>query len=80
MIHQRHGRHVSLNVSQIVSSIIKYSGENIKRPNILGFDRENKAIIFCNNGTYFEYLFDPDKNSVKEVASSNLTELRNSSD
>ena len=36
--------------------------------------------MFCYDGTYYEYSFDPDKNNVKEVAASNLNELRNSSD
>ena len=58
------------------ASIIKYTGENVKKPNILSIDKDCKAIIFGKDGTYYEYSFDPLKGNMNESNHVHISELK----
>ncbi|MDR3547376.1 MAG: hypothetical protein P4M11_03720 [Candidatus Pacebacteria bacterium] len=60
----------------VAKSVVKYNGENIKRPNILALDKDRKVILFCKDGSYYEYKFDPQKNEAIESSTSNIADLK----
>lgn len=64
----------------LAKSIVKYNGENIKKPNILALDKDKKAILFCKDGLYYEYKFDPEKGEATETGTANIADLKAASE
>ncbi len=48
----------------------------MKKPNILSIDKECRAIVFCKDGIYYEYTFNPTVGDMTETSHTHISELK----
>ncbi len=63
-------------ITILATSTAKYSGENVKKPNVIAVDKKGKVAVFSREGLYYEYEFEAKTGAMKEISSVNMRELK----